>query len=258
MRRHWIAGAAAGILLGAHAFAATIRVAAAISLKDALEDAQGAFEKASGDTLEFTFGSSGALEAQIKSGAETDVFISAAAKQMDALAAAKMIDPATRRDVARNELVLVVPPDSKLSIAAFGDLAKRDVKKVALGQPDIVPAGQYAAEVIKKLGLTDALADKTVYGANVRQVLSYVERGEVDAGVVYATDAKESGDKVKVAATAAAGDHPPIVYPAAIISASKKKEEGKKFLDFLAGEKGTKALTDRGFTLPAAATQAAK
>src|SRR5262249_28388776 len=101
-----------------------------------------------------------------------------------------------------------------------------------------------------KLGLLDRLKEKIVYGANVRQVLSYVERGEVTAGIVYATDARESGEKVRVVATAPAGSHEPIVYPAIAVKASKKTDAAKHFLDCLGSENAKKILLEKGFSTP--------
>jgi molybdate transport system substrate-binding protein len=228
----------------------TVHVAAAISLKDALTDLAPAFTSATGDTVEFSFASSGALVAQVKSGAAIDIFISAAAKQMDDLEQAPLLAADTRRNIAENRLVLIVPGTRGPNIATFQDLSTSAVHRIAIGEPATVPAGQYALQVLDHLKLTAALHEKIIYGANVRQVLSYVERGEVDAGIVYATDAQEAGAQVKVIATADPADHEPIVYPAAILSGSDHKAEAQKFLDFLASKKGQEILTARGFSLP--------
>src|SRR5205814_2358830 len=104
------------------------------------------------------------------------------------------------------------------------------VKQIAIGEPKTVPAGQYAMQTLKSLGLSDQLKGKLILGANVRQVLAYVERGEVSAGIVYLTDAKQSGDKVKVVATAEESTHEPIVYPGVVLKTSTKTDAAKKFL----------------------------
>ena len=221
-------------------------------MKETVQAVGAAFGKQTGNTVQFSFGSSGAFVAQIKSGAETDVFLSAANRQMDDLENAKLLEAGTRRVVAMNELVIVVPADSTLVPANFSALAGKDYSRIAAGEPKTVPAGEYALEVLKRLKVFDGVADRLVYGANVRQVLVYVERGEVEAGIVYRTDAKEAADKVKVAATANAGDHEAIEYPAALIAASKHKKAARAFLDFLAGAEGRKILVERGFVVPEA------
>ncbi|MFT3784868.1 MAG: molybdate ABC transporter substrate-binding protein [Tepidisphaeraceae bacterium] len=241
------------LLLAGSAHAETIRVAAAISLKESLASIAKGFKSDTGDDLEFTFGSSGQLQTQIQNGADVDVFISAANKQVDDLSKAKLVDDTTRRVVVMNSLVLIVPADAKEAPTGFADLTNANVAKVAVGEPKSVPAGQYAAQVFKKLNLDAALSERLVYGTNVRQVLTYVEQGEVSAGVVYATDAKASGEKVKVVATADPSWHEPIVYPAVVLSASKHGEVAKKLLDYLSSEKARAAFVAAGFVVPEAA-----
>src|SRR4051812_43756680 len=190
------------LLTGAAARPATadsITVAAAISLKDALTDIAQSYKSDTGETVQFTFASSGQLMAQIKNGAPIDAFISAAQSQVDDLAKANAIDDKTRRTIAGNALVLIVPAVAKSPPpASFKDLADPRHKRIALGEPRTVPAGEYAAQPLAALKLTDTVKPRAVYGSNVRQVLDYVERGEVAAGIVYATDALAAGDKVRV------------------------------------------------------------
>jgi molybdate transport system substrate-binding protein len=186
--------------------------------------------------------------AQVGNGAPIDAFISAADKQVDALIEKGHLDKATRRVVAGNRLVLIVPADAKSAPALFKDLADAKHRRVAVGEPKTVPAGQCATQVLEKLGVADALAGRLVYGANVRQVLDYVTRGEVAAGIVYATDAKAAGDdKVRVVATADPEMHDPIVYPAAVVTKSGKRQAAARFLDFLGGDTARQILEDRGF-----------
>ena len=168
----------------------TVRVAAAISLKDALSQIAKDYESQTGAHVEFTFGSSGQLAAQIKSGAPIDLFISAANQQVDDLVKDGLLQNATRRPVIGNRLVLIAPADNPASVKNFESLASTSVTKIALGEPRSVPAGQYAQQVLNALGLLEKLKEKLVYGSNVRQVLAYVERGEVSAGIVYATDGR--------------------------------------------------------------------
>jgi molybdate transport system substrate-binding protein len=133
-------------------------------------------------------------------------------------------------------------------VKSFESLTSASVTKIALGEPRSVPAGQYAQQALKALGLADKIKDKLVYGSNVRQALAYVERGEVSAGIVYATDAKEAAGKVAVVATADPSTHDPIVYPGVVIKASDRKEAATKFLDYLVGDKARAVFESKGFT----------
>lgn len=242
------------LLLAGAARAETVSVAVAISLKDAMEEIGPAYEKQTGDEVRFTFGSSGQLMAQVRNGAPLDAFVSAADKQVNALIEGGQLDKATHCTVAGNALVLVVAAGAGESApASFTDLADAKHRRVAIGEPKTVPAGQYAMQALAKLGVARPMADqgRLVYGANVRQVLDYVIRGEVSAGIVYATDAREAGDDaVRVVATADARTHDAIVYPAAIVTASRKREAAARFLEFLREEQARKILTARGFTIP--------
>ena len=237
------------LLLAGTASAETLRVAAAISLKGALTEIAVSYKAKTGGDVKLVFGSSGQLATQIKSGAEVDVFISAALKQVDDLAREGLVDAKTRRTVASNTLVLVVPADAKDAPGSFEALGST-TGKIAIGEPKTVPAGQYAEQVFKALKLTDRLAGRLVLGTNVRQVLTYVERGEVAAGVVYATDALEAGSKVRVVATADAKTHDPIVYPAVVVSATTKAPAAAKFVTYLGGEDASKVLRAKGFVVP--------
>jgi molybdate transport system substrate-binding protein len=230
--------------------AETINVAAAISLKESLQEIARAYAADTGDRVEFTFGASGQLMAQIKNGAPIDAFISAANKQVDDLDKAGLIDAKTRRVVAGNSLVLIVPADAPAGLSNFKGLADDRIRRLAIGEPRTVPVGQYAQQVLRKLELEQRLSDggRLVYGSNVRQVLDYVERGEVGAGIVYATDAREAGDaKVKVVATADPTTHEPIVYPGVLVKTSRKREAAVRFLDYLGSDKARKVFEAKGF-----------
>jgi molybdate transport system substrate-binding protein len=229
------------------ATAETINVAAAISLKDALGDAAKAYEANSGIHIELTLGASGRLANQILQGSPTDLFISADAKHVSELAEAHLVKDGRARVVARNSLVLIVPADASSPPAGFAQLADPSVKRIAIGEPKTVPAGEYAMQVFASLKLQGAVAPRLVYGSNVRQVLTYVETGEVSAGIVYATDAIEAGSKVKVVATADAATHRPIAYYAAPIVNSKENAAADKFLEYLLGPAGQTALIAHGF-----------
>lgn len=223
-----------------------LTISAAASLKDAMAAVEADWETAHPDMpLTLNFGSSGTLQKQIEEGASVDVFISAASKQMDALEKAGLVAAGTRRNLVGNGLVLVVPkgadgPDS------FAALAGSDVKQVALGEPGSVPAGQYAEETLTSLGLLDAVKAKAVYGKDVKAVLTWVESGEADAGIVYRTDALASG-KVDMVAEASNEGHSPIVYPAAVVTGGKNAEAASSFLDWLYSGDEAAAFTDHGF-----------
>ncbi len=239
-------------LISTAAMAQPLRIAAAISLKDALQKVSERYKADTGAETEFTFGSSGQLAAQIKAGAPIDLFISAANRQVDDLIKADAVDPATRRNIAANALVLIVPPGATSLPRDLKVLADGSIKRIALGEPKTVPAGQYAMQALEHAGIADALKEKLIMGTNVRQVLDYVERGEVSAGLVYATDAKIAGDKVRIAATIDPATHEPIVYPAILIKSAKNQPAAQKFLDYLASEKGQSIFKQFGFESPSA------
>lgn len=226
----------------------SLTVSAAASVQDALQEIQAAYQsEAPNVTITYNFGSSGSLAQQISQGAPADVFLSASAKWMDDLAEKGEILTDSRKDLLHNTLVLIVPKN-KTGIADFQDLETEAVGKVAMGEPESVPAGTYAQEVLTSLNLVDALRSKLVYGKDVRQVLSYVATGNVDAGLVYASDAKTS-DQVQVIATAAADTHSPITYPVAVVSDSPNASAAQAFVDFLSTEPAVEIFAAHGFTV---------
>jgi molybdate transport system substrate-binding protein len=228
---------------------AELTVSAAISLKDALDTIKQAYaSQAPGVSISMNYGASGTLQLQIEQGAPVDVYISAAPKQMDALESKGLLLEGTRKDLLRNEIVLIVPQGSTLGIKTFQDLLKADVKRVALGEPVTVPAGKYAQETLIHLGIYDQVNAKAVLAKDVRQVLTYVETGDVDAGVVYRTDALSS-NKVKIVAEAPADSHEPVIYPVAIINTTKALAAAKAFEDFLAGQRARAIFEKYGFSL---------
>ena len=234
--------------------ARSVTVSAAISLKPALLAIEPAYERATGDTVTFNFGASGALLGQIKAGAPVDLFISAADKQIAELIKEGLADAADRHVVARGRLALIVPTDQTDAATSMQDLATAKVKRLAIGQPKTVPAGDYASQVLVKAGLSAGMADKLVYGANVRQVLDYVVRGEVDAGLVYATDAKDAGDTVKVVELVDPSLHEPIIYPAVVLKDAGHRAAADRFMKHLLSDAGQRALADKGFDAATDAT----
>ncbi|BCM93974.1 molybdate-binding protein ModA [Abditibacteriota bacterium] len=222
-----------------------LTISAAASMKDALTEINNRYSAA---TVSVNYGASGALQRQIEQGAPVDVFISAAAKNMDDLAKANLVDAATRRNVAANRLVLVVPSGGS-SIDSFTDLNKPSVKRFAMGAPESVPAGKYAQEVLSNLKIYDSVFPKAILGKDVREVLTQVELGNVDAGIVYKTDALTS-HQVKIVATAPAKLHKPIIYPAAVVSDSKNKPAAAAYVRFLASPTAKNIFKKYGFLAP--------
>ncbi|HVT83537.1 MAG TPA: molybdate ABC transporter substrate-binding protein [Phycisphaerae bacterium] len=247
--------ALASLALHAASTRADLTVSAAISLKGALEKARPELEKSLGEKITWNFGASGTLVGQIQQGAPVDLFISADRATAQKLVAAHAGENASLTVVAGNALVLVVPKanaDLRISPRSFSDLPK--VRKVAIGEPKAVPAGAYATEVLTRLKLWDELekAGKLVTGENVAQVMALVQRGEVDAGVVYATDARSAADKVTVVMTADPSMHSPIEYVSVIVSASKHKASAAKLQQALLAPAAQETMREFGFTAPAA------
>ncbi len=252
-KQFWLALVCIGLLLfgSFQLWAANteVYVSAAISMKDALAELQKNYEKKQPDVkLVFNLGSSGQLQTQIEQGAPADLFISAALKQMDELEKKNLLQKGTRKNLLENQLVMVVEKDSKLGLKDFKDLAGASVKQIGIGAPESVPAGQYAQQSLKAIGVWDKIQGKVVYGTNVRAVLTYVETGNADAGLVYRTDSIVS-DKVKVAAIAPAGSHEPIIYPAAVLAEAKQPKEAADFLAYLSGPEGKTVFEKYGFVM---------
>lgn len=225
----------------------TILVAAAASLKNCMEkDLKQAFEESNpGIKVNFTFDSSGKLQQQIESGADVDVFVSAAQKQMNELKAKDLMISDSVIDLLENKVVLIVPANSNLKISSFNDILLAN--KIALGDPKSVPAGQYAQEAFEKLGIWDKVSAKASYGTNVTEVLNWVASGSADAGIVYATDAAQTKD-VKVIAEAPAGSVSKVIYPAGIVKATTKKDAADAFIKFLKSDKASDIFKKSGFT----------
>lgn len=226
----------------------SLTISAAISLKDSLEEIKQLYPRSQSNiTLTYNFGASGALQQQIEQGAPVDVFVSAAVKQMDTLQSKGLLLEGTRKNLLGNQVVLVVPATSSASLSNFKGLTGSAFKKIAIGEPRSVPAGQYAEEVFKSVGILEQIRPKLVFGNNVRQVLTFVESGNAEAGVVYTTDARTSS-KVKVAVTAPANSHSPIIYPVAVIKSSKNQAAARAFVQFLSTSQAKAVFTKYGFT----------
>lgn len=232
-----------------------ISVAAAASLQATFDDELiPLFEKENPEIkVEGTYASSGDLQQQIESGLEADIFFSAAISNMDALVDENLVDKDTVVDLLKNDVVLITPKDSKLGIKSFKDITKAET--IAIGDPESVPAGKYAKEILTTLGIYDKVEKKASLGASVTEVLNWVAEGSADAGIVYATDAQTentNGDDKEVEVVATAEDsmmQTPVIYPVGTVSSSKHKDEAKAFEDFLQTDEAETILEKAGFTI---------
>jgi len=212
-----------------------------------------AFEQSHpGIRLSFNFGGSGMLSQQIEHGAPVDVFLAAASKPMDELASRGLLWSDTRHDLLHNQIVLIVP-GANTELTSFAGLAATSVKLVALGEPGSVPAGEYGRQTLESmqpsgtLSLWQSLQGKLVLAKDVRQVLTYVETGNADAGIVYATDVRQS-PSVRVAATAPETSHAPVTYPVAVLKDSRNPTAARAFVAFLEGPQAGATFRRLGFT----------
>ncbi|WP_026881942.1 molybdate ABC transporter substrate-binding protein [Clostridium akagii] len=226
----------------------TLTISAAASLTESMGEIKTLYKKEKPNvTINYNFGSSGALQQQIEQGANADLFFSAATKQMTELQKKGLILDKTNVNLLGNTVVLITKKDSTLDINNFKDLSDDKIKKIALGEPKTVPVGQYSEEIFTSLGILDKVKTKAIYGSDVKQVLAWVESGNVDVGVVYGTDAKSS-KKVKVIAVANKSLYKtPVVYPVAVIKASKNVTDTKAFLKFLSTAQAKKIFIKYGF-----------
>ena len=238
-------------VMGATARAQEVLLSVAISLKDATEELGREFQRTHpGVTLQYNFGASGDLQKQIEAGAPVDLFISAGQKQIDELGTRGLLRTESQRIFARNVLTLIVPGDSRLDLRGPADLLQPQVQRVVIGNPKTVPAGQYAEESLRSLGLWEALRPKLIFAENVRQALEYVASGEVDAGFVYATDAATRAGRIKEAGRPPQESYTPVTYPGAIIAASRHPALAQAFMDLLLNPAGQQILARWGFQPP--------
>lgn len=234
--------------MGAVSHAQTLTVSAAASLSDAFTEIGQAFEKEHPDTkVAFNFAAAGALLQQIVQGAPVDVFVSADQEIMNKAQAQDVIQTQTRVNFTANTLVLITPKESALSLHAVEDLTAPEVKLVVLGNPSITPIGRYVRDELQKRNLWTSIESKLVLAETVRQSLNYVSRGEVDAGFVFATDARTLQDKVKIAFSVSPGqDANPFVYPIAV-TAQSKNSLSAEFIAFVLSAEGQTILSKYGF-----------
>jgi molybdate transport system substrate-binding protein len=226
--------ASVALLTACHNDAAEVTISAAASLQGPLR------EMSFPHPVVFNFGASGALARQIEQGAPADVFLSAAPGPVDALAARGLLLEGARRDLLHNRIVLIVP----LAGGPSGFAALPSAKLIAIGEPASVPAGDYARQALTARGLWDKVQSRLVLAKDVRQVLTYVENGDADAGIVYATDAAQS-KKVRVVEAAKID----VVYPVAAIKATRHPAAARAVVDFLAGMQARAVFERHGFTV---------
>ena len=227
-----------------------LTVSAAASLKNAMEEIKPIYEqKYSGTEIIYNFASSGSLQRQIEQGAPVDVFISAATNKMEALEKQNLLLTRTRQNLLKNQIVLIVPhrnQKNELKLERFKDLTTQEIDRIALGEPASVPAGKYAQEVLTSFEIADRINDRAIYGKDVRQVLNYVATGNVDAGIVYRTDARIA-EGVEIAAIAPETSHSPVIYPIAVIQDSDRPEVAIELIEFLTTPEAQAVFKDYGF-----------
>ncbi len=227
----------------------TLTVSAAASLTNVLKTLGAQYEaRHPGVKLQYNFAASGVLIQQIAQGAPVDVFISADEETMTRGIHQKLLDAATRRDIASNQVVLIVPSSGAVALGGVAGLKAEAVKRIAIGKLATVPVGRYTQQALNATKLWGALEPKFVYADSVRQVLDYVARGEVEAGFVYATDAAVMPDKVKIVQRV--DGHDPVRYPAALTTESKQKAAAADFLAYLLSAPAQDALGQAGFGKP--------
>ena len=223
-----------------------LMVSAALSLKAPFEEMGRLFEAKTGTKVIFNFGASGILQRQIEGGAPSDIFASASSKEMDSLESRGFLIKGTRSNFAGNTIMLIVPSQSSLRIRSFEDLRKKEIRRIAIGNPATVPAGKYAEEVLKSSGLWETLKDRIVLCENVRQVMDYTARNEVDAGMVFRTDAS-AGKDIEIISEAPEQSHNPVLYVIAAIKGTGHDRPAKEFISLLMSDEGRKMLKKYGF-----------
>jgi molybdate transport system substrate-binding protein len=225
-----------------------IVVSAAASLTDALEQIGRAYQFKSKNRVKFVFASSSTLARQIEAGAPADVFFSADVQTMDALERNGRLEPGTRKQLLSNQLVIIVPADLPTVVNSPEDLLDPRVRKIALAEPSSVPAGVYSKTYLESLGLWDKVKPKVVPVLDVRATLASVESGNVEAGLVYKTDAAGSR-RVKTVFEVPIGKGPKIIYPVAILKESENKAAAKEFLNVMVSPSGLDAFKRYGFVV---------
>lgn len=253
MKKSWRGLLAVGVFavsaLTTTASAADLVVSAAASLTNAFKELGENFEKKhEGTKVLNSFAASDVLVQQIVNGAPVDVFASADQKAMDKAIEAKSIETTSRKNFVQNSVVLIVPKDNPLAIASLADLGKVGVTRIAYGNPQTVPVGRYTQGALEKAGSWDLVESRKILGQNVRQVLDYVARGEVDAGFVFATDASIMKDKVSVVQSLETVT--PVTYPIALVKRDGRNPLAQAYQDYILSVEGQAVLAKYGFSQP--------
>ena len=226
-----------------------LTVFAAASLTETLNEISGQYKTVAPNVeLVFNFDSSGTLKTQIEEGADCDLFLSAAQKQMNALQDEDLINTDTRVDLLENKVVLAVPEGNPADIQSFEDIGTDPCKRIALGNED-VPVGRYSVEILTNLGILDELesSNKITYGSNVKEVTTQVKEAATDCGIVYATDAYSAG--LETVDQATAEECSPVIYPAALTASTAHAEEAQAFLDYLSTDDAAAIFESVGFAM---------
>jgi molybdate transport system substrate-binding protein len=231
---------------GLSAAASEVKVFAAASLTDVLGEIARNFKARTGDEIKFNFAGSNVLARQILEGAPVDIFLSADEAEMDAVSKSGLIVEPSRHDLLSNSLVIVVPRDSSLKVLSVRDLASPSIKRLALGDPQMVPAGVYARALLQKDGIWSSVESKVIPAVNVRAALAAVSAGDADAGIVYKTDALISKG-TKVAYQIPVADGPKIRYPVALAKGADDSMEARKFLEYLRSPEAASIFIQYGF-----------
>jgi molybdate transport system substrate-binding protein len=232
----------------ASAWADELLVSAAASLTDVLKEISSGYQAKAKHTVKFNFGPSNGLARQIEEGAPADIFFSADLAQMDTLDKNGRLEPGTRKNLLSNQLVIIVPADSKLALSSPKDLLKADIKKIALAEPSSVPVGVYSSKYLTDEGLWEQVKSKIVPVQDVRATLASVESGNVEAGFVYKTDAAVS-KKVKIVYEVPIDKGPKIIYPVAIVKESKRKATASDFMNYIQSPATKDAFKKYGFVV---------
>lgn len=222
-------------------------VSAAASLSDVLEEIQRAFHKQYPHIfITYNFGGSGKLASQIQNGAPADIFLSASEVDMDNLEKGGFIDPSSRFPFVKNGLALIAPKDSPLNLSNLGELSREEIEHFIIGDPDSVPAGRYGKQALEAVGVWESLDGNFVYVSDVRQVVTQIEAGNGDIGIVFLTDAQTVSNS-KIVLQIDGSLHDEIIYPGAIVSTSSNKKAAQQFLDFLKGNEAIQMFNEYGF-----------
>jgi molybdate transport system substrate-binding protein len=226
-----------------------LTVSSGAGLRNVMETVQQAYAQVVPNVkINYNFAASGVLRQQIEQGAPVDIALLASQEDMDALQSKHLLLEGTRRNLLNSEVVLIVPKNST-GISSFLDLTSQNIKRIAIGEPRTVPLGKYAEEVLKYFGIRDQVQSKLVYARSALEIMSYVESGNVDAGIVHDTNAKQS-NQVRMVAIAPATSHTPVIYPIAILKNSRNLNAAKAFWQFLSSSQARAIFQKYGYGIP--------